>query len=161
MDTCSACAAENRAGARFCSQCGTALVLRCASCGAANEPGDRFCGQCGVPLNGAPAAEGPGPVAERRLVSVLFADLVGFTTRSEHRDPEEVRELLSVYFDRCRDRIERYGVGGDVRELDVPEALHARSRRGWMGLSGEQRSLLQDTAVLGHASYGGARGGAE
>jgi predicted ATPase/class 3 adenylate cyclase len=42
-------------------------------------------------------------------VSVLFADLVGFTTLSEHRDPEEVRELLSRYFDRCRTLIERYG----------------------------------------------------
>jgi class 3 adenylate cyclase/predicted ATPase len=43
------------------------------------------------------------------LVSVLFADLVGFTTLSEHRDPEEVRELLGRYFDRCRTLIERYG----------------------------------------------------
>jgi class 3 adenylate cyclase/tetratricopeptide (TPR) repeat protein len=43
------------------------------------------------------------------LVSVLFADLVGFTTLSEHRDPEEVRELLSRYFERCRTLIERYG----------------------------------------------------
>jgi class 3 adenylate cyclase/tetratricopeptide (TPR) repeat protein len=48
-------------------------------------------------------------VAQRRLVSVLFADLVGFTSLSEHRDPEEVRELLSVYFERCRSLIERYG----------------------------------------------------
>jgi class 3 adenylate cyclase/tetratricopeptide (TPR) repeat protein len=48
-------------------------------------------------------------VAERRLVTVLFADLVGFTTLSEHRDPEEVRDLLSQYFDRCRTLIERYG----------------------------------------------------
>ncbi len=48
-------------------------------------------------------------VSERRLVSVLFADLVGFTTLSEHRDPEEVRELLSGYFERCRALIERYG----------------------------------------------------
>jgi class 3 adenylate cyclase/tetratricopeptide (TPR) repeat protein len=48
-------------------------------------------------------------VSERRLVSVLFADLVGFTTLSERRDPEEVRELLSQYFDRCRTLIERYG----------------------------------------------------
>ena len=43
--------------------------------------------------------EGGAPVAERRLVSVLFADLVGFTPLSESRDPEEVRELLSRYFD--------------------------------------------------------------
>ena len=42
-------------------------------------------------------------------MSVLFADLVGFTTLSEHRDPEEVRELLSRYFDRCRTLIERDG----------------------------------------------------
>jgi class 3 adenylate cyclase/tetratricopeptide (TPR) repeat protein len=48
-------------------------------------------------------------VSERRLVSVLFADLVGFTPLSEHRDPEEVRELLAQYFDRCSALIERYG----------------------------------------------------
>ncbi len=49
------------------------------------------------------------PVSERRLVSVLFADLVGFTTLSEQRDPEEVRELLSRYFDAARRLIARYG----------------------------------------------------
>ena len=54
-----------------------------------------------------PAA--PDPVTERRLVSVLFADLVGFTPLSESRDPEEVRELLSRYFDNCRRLIELYG----------------------------------------------------
>ena len=48
-------------------------------------------------------------VAERRLVSVLFADLVGFTSLSEHRDPESVRDLLSEYFDECRALVERYG----------------------------------------------------
>jgi class 3 adenylate cyclase/tetratricopeptide (TPR) repeat protein len=51
----------------------------------------------------------PAPMAERRLVSVLFADLVGFTTLSEGRDAEEVRELLSRYFDACRSLISRYG----------------------------------------------------
>jgi class 3 adenylate cyclase/tetratricopeptide (TPR) repeat protein len=48
-------------------------------------------------------------VTERRLVSVLFADLVGFTTLSETRDAEEVRDLLSRYFDACRRLIELYG----------------------------------------------------
>ncbi len=43
------------------------------------------------------------------MVSVLFADLVGFTSLSEHRDPEAVRELLSIYFDRCQTLIARYG----------------------------------------------------
>ncbi len=49
------------------------------------------------------------PTAERRLVSVLFADLVGFTTLSESRDSEDVRELLSRYFDTCRRLIGLYG----------------------------------------------------
>ena len=51
----------------------------------------------------------PPPSAERRHVSVLFADLVGFTTASEQRDSEDTRELLSAYFDTCRRLIERYG----------------------------------------------------
>jgi class 3 adenylate cyclase/tetratricopeptide (TPR) repeat protein len=59
-----------------------------------------------------PVSEGPpdgvAPV-ERRLVSVLFADLVGFTSLSEGRDPEDVRELLSRYFEVCRDLVVRYG----------------------------------------------------
>ena len=110
---CSACGTENRPGRRFCAQCGGALEQRCASCGAANDPSDRFCGDCGKPLveNGSPVGSLPqsAAVSERRLVSVLFADMVGSTTLSEHRDPEEVRELLSEYFERCRTLIERFG----------------------------------------------------
>jgi class 3 adenylate cyclase len=49
------------------------------------------------------------PVAERRVCSVLFCDLVGFTPLSESRDPEAARELLSGYFDRARTVIGRYG----------------------------------------------------
>ena len=85
----------------------------CPSCGAENPPDKRFCGDCGTPLDAAaaPAAPAPreAPVAERRLVTVLFADLVGFTPLSESRDPEEVRELLSRYFDTTRRLIELYG----------------------------------------------------
>jgi class 3 adenylate cyclase len=51
----------------------------------------------------------PLPVAERRVTSVLFGDLVGFTTLSESRDAEDVRELLTGYFDLCRTVIGRYG----------------------------------------------------
>jgi class 3 adenylate cyclase/tetratricopeptide (TPR) repeat protein len=107
---CAACGTENRPERRFCSQCGTALSVACPTCGAENEPGDRFCGACGTGLADAGPARPASPtVAERRLVSVLFADLVGFTTLSEHRDPEEVRDLLSRYFDRCRSLIEQHG----------------------------------------------------
>jgi class 3 adenylate cyclase/predicted ATPase len=105
--TCSACGAANRAGRKFCAECGAPLAVLCAACGAANEPGERFCGECGAPLaaEAAPAA----PAAERRLVSVLFADLVGFTPASEHRDTEEVRELLARYFDEASRVVERFG----------------------------------------------------
>jgi len=51
----------------------------------------------------------PTPVAERRLVSVLFADLVGFTTLAEGLDAEDTRELLSRYFELARNVIGRYG----------------------------------------------------
>ncbi len=106
--TCSACGAENRPGRKFCSSCGAPLARACPSCGAANEPGDRFCGECGTRLDAEPAAPAPAQ-AERRLVSVLFGDLVGFTTLSENRDPEEVRELLSRYFETARRVIDLYG----------------------------------------------------
>ncbi len=109
---CPACGAENRAGRKFCAECGTPLARACSACGAANEPGERFCGECGASLEaGAPAAAPARaePESERRLVSVLFADLVGFTAASDRRDPEEVRELLSRYFDTARRVIGRYG----------------------------------------------------
>jgi class 3 adenylate cyclase/tetratricopeptide (TPR) repeat protein len=96
--------------------CGQPLVLACSACGAPYEPDERFCGDCGAALGeriATPAAPAlpavEAPVAERRRVSVLFADLVGFTTLSESRDPEEVRELLSRYFESCRRLVELYG----------------------------------------------------
>jgi class 3 adenylate cyclase/predicted ATPase len=110
--SCSSCGTQNRPGRRFCAQCGAPLELKCPSCGAPNEHDERFCGDCGAPLtsNGpAPAEATRAGVSERRLVSVLFADLVSFTTLSERRDPEDVRELLDRYFDRCKTLIKRYG----------------------------------------------------
>src|SRR5919197_3708794 len=114
---CPSCATENEPGRKFCAECGSPLAVACPSCGVANSPGAKFCGECGSSLAReavlvAPAGEPPAPtapVAERRLVSVLFADLVGFTTISESRDAEEVRELLSRYFESCRRLIALYG----------------------------------------------------
>ncbi|HEY2771162.1 MAG TPA: adenylate/guanylate cyclase domain-containing protein [Solirubrobacteraceae bacterium] len=113
--TCRGCGKENRPGARFCAGCGTALAVTCPACGADAEPDDRFCATCGSALGETTAGSvteslaDVAHVSERRLVSILFADLVGFTSMSEHRDPEEVRELLSEYFERSRELIERYG----------------------------------------------------
>ncbi|HEY4190987.1 MAG TPA: adenylate/guanylate cyclase domain-containing protein, partial [Candidatus Limnocylindrales bacterium] len=120
---CPSCGTVNEAGRKFCGECGTKLAAVCSSCGSANPPSARFCGECGNQLAAGGAAAAPladrqagtaaadraGPVAERRLVTVLFADLVGFTTLSEGRDPEAVRELLSQYFDLATDVIKRYG----------------------------------------------------
>jgi class 3 adenylate cyclase/tetratricopeptide (TPR) repeat protein len=113
---CSACGTANEAGRKFCRECGTRLAAGCPSCGAQNAADAKFCGECGTPLDdrapvaSLPAPEPrPNPVAERRLVSVLFADLVGFTSYAEERDAEEVRETLSRYFDLARETIVRYG----------------------------------------------------
>jgi class 3 adenylate cyclase/tetratricopeptide (TPR) repeat protein len=112
---CTSCGAENRDGAKFCGECGAPLARVCPACGAANEPGQRFCNECGTALAAedllvsAPPAEARPLVAERRFVSVLFADLVGFTAASEGRDAEDTRELLSHYFELCRRLIELYG----------------------------------------------------
>ncbi|MGE5274586.1 MAG: adenylate/guanylate cyclase domain-containing protein [Verrucomicrobiota bacterium] len=110
MTSCPSCHAENRPGAKFCRGCGATLAAACPSCGAGTEPGQAFCDECGASLGVdlLPAAE-PAAGAERRLVSVLFADLVGFTALSETRDAEEVRELLTRYFDTCRRLIALYG----------------------------------------------------
>jgi class 3 adenylate cyclase len=114
---CRNCGTDNRLGRKFCGQCGAALAVVCPSCGAPNDPQDRFCGECGKPITVPNTAEAAPPTpnfpaapqSERRLVSVLFADLVGFTTLSENRDVEQVRELLTRYFDTARGIVSRYG----------------------------------------------------
>jgi len=115
---CSTCGAENEAGRKFCGECGASLSLACENCGTPNPPRVKFCGECGASLtmgSTSPGwletrtAEATASAAERRLVSVLFADLVGFTTFSEARDSEEVRELLTRYFETSRQIIGRYG----------------------------------------------------
>src|SRR3989442_803780 len=110
-DGCPSCGAAARPGARFCPECGVPQARRCTSCGDPLPPGDRFCASCGLRAEEPPGRPQParaqsaheaGAQAERRVSSVLFGDLVGFTPLAETRDPEEVRELLSGYFDRCR-----------------------------------------------------------
>jgi class 3 adenylate cyclase/tetratricopeptide (TPR) repeat protein len=128
--TCTTCGTKNPADGRFCLECGNALG-GCPTCGAANPPGARFCGNCGSRLGLAPdtgsgaagaalptetGAGSPGSAAadatgatERRVVTVLFADLVGFTALSASRDSETMRELQDGYFERTREIILRYG----------------------------------------------------
>lgn len=118
MTECGNCGAENPPGHAFCSSCGTALARVCPSCATPNDPANRFCFNCGTALADTtsdaqtPRTAPVDPVrdaGERRLVSVVFADLVGFTTFSEHRDPEDVRSMLTRYYERCREIIDRHG----------------------------------------------------
>jgi class 3 adenylate cyclase len=77
----------------------------CPSCGHRNQRGAKFCSECGVAL----AKARPPTHEERKVVTVLFADLVGFTSRAEQMDPEDVRALLSPYYVRLRAELERFG----------------------------------------------------
>jgi class 3 adenylate cyclase/tetratricopeptide (TPR) repeat protein len=80
-------------------------VVICPSCGKENPDGFAFCGYCTAAL-----AEQPSPpLEERKIVSILFCDLVGFTAASEQQDPEDVRARIRPYHARLRQEIERYG----------------------------------------------------
>jgi class 3 adenylate cyclase len=100
-------------------------VPLCTSCGADNREAARFCDACGSPL------EAPAPAAEeRKLVSVLFVDLVGFTARSDRADPEDVRATLRPYHAAVKREIERYGgtvekfIGDAVMAVFGAPAVH-------------------------------------
>ncbi|HZU13523.1 MAG TPA: adenylate/guanylate cyclase domain-containing protein [Chloroflexota bacterium] len=128
---CPSCGTASLFGKRFCAECGSALPLLCPGCGSAITATQKFCAECGTALRGEPiagAAAGapaaspavipspapptppsPPPSEERRLVTALFCDLVGFTPPSEALDPEEVRDLQAQYFQAMADQISRYG----------------------------------------------------
>ena len=114
---CPSCGSENRPGAKFCNDCAAPMAAPCPHCGFVNPAGAKFCSECATPLAASPSGAAAAPVgqpvrpalAERRIVSVLFADLVGFTPFSEERDAEEVRETLSRYFELSSEIIGRYG----------------------------------------------------
>src|SRR5918995_983972 len=82
----------------------TRPVVRCTTCGEQNSDTARFCQNCGSPLvRAAPAPE------ERKVVSILFVDLVEFTSRSDRADPEDVRAMLLPYHTRVKSEIESFG----------------------------------------------------
>ncbi len=75
----------------------------CPVCSQENAENARFCSACGAALTSEPPRE------ERKVVSVLFADLVGFTSRAEQLDPEDVRAVLAPYWERLRSELEQRG----------------------------------------------------
>src|SRR5207249_4962181 len=123
---------------RFCGQCGTALARQCPQCHAQAPPGFRFCGQCGASLPAAPPHAAPAPTprapvaapsiatytpkhladkilksraaveGERRQVTVLFADVAGFTTLAERLDPEDVHRIIDRCFELITAEVHRF-----------------------------------------------------
>ena len=119
----------------------------CKACGQENPEGARFCNDCAAPL-----AEHVPIREERKVVSVLFADLVGFTSRAERLDPEDVRAVLAPYHTHLREVLERWGgtvekfigdavmalFGAPVAHEDDPERAvrAALAIREWAGEEG-------------------------
>jgi class 3 adenylate cyclase/tetratricopeptide (TPR) repeat protein len=141
---------------------------RCAVCGQDNPGGFRFCGACGASLTGPARA----PAEERRLVTVLFCDLVGFTARSDQADPEDVGDLLRPYHIRLRAEIERLGgtldkfvgdgvmavFGAPVAHEDDPERA-VRCALGMLAASEELNLAVRIGITTGEAlvRFGPAR----
>lgn len=135
---CTNCHEALTPGAKFCSQCGTKVETGCVSCKAELPPGAKFCPECGTKVGGAAApapAPAPTPVpappappapparvsgalsavepseikSDRRVVTVLFTDVSGFTAMSEKLDPEEVTEIVNQFFAVLTEPIYRFG----------------------------------------------------
>ena len=117
--TCTGCSATLADGARFCSHCGAKQEQACGTCHARLTPGQKFCSHCGAsavstgplepPKPPTPAAPPLSPTADRRVVTVLFTDVSGFTSMSEKLDPEEVTEIVNNFFKVLTEPIYRYG----------------------------------------------------
>src|SRR5271165_4943646 len=134
--TCDTCAAQNPADAQFCMACGTKLQRCCPACGTPALPQARFCSACGTAIE---EPDAPGAVEartgaasagtretgdrvradeldasteERRTVTILFADLSGYTAVAERLDPEAVKALVDRCMGRLGEEVDR--VGGSV-----------------------------------------------
>jgi len=144
--SCAACGTENPEGARFCMGCGAALERTCPSCAAPAPPEARFCMSCGGALDGEarPRPEPSAPPEERRQVTVLFADLSGYTAFAERMDPEAVKSLVDRVLLRLSQEVERYGgtvdkyIGDNVMALFGAPVAHEddteRALRAGLGM---------------------------
>src|SRR5262245_12789316 len=102
---CASCGRANRTGARFCGGCGASLAPRCPACGATADPDSRFCDACGAAL----ADRSPDDGVARKVVTILFADLIGSTALHERLDPESVSRLVEGYHRAVGAAVEAHG----------------------------------------------------
>src|SRR6202045_4965845 len=119
---CTKCGADNREGAKFCSECATPFAVKCPRCGAANKPAAKFCDECAASLVTASTipetvqpvrvvaeqAEASALDGEGKTVTALFADLKGSTELMEDLDPEEARGIVDPALKLMIDAAHRY-----------------------------------------------------
>ncbi len=123
---CWNCGSENPTGAKFCANCGKPLRGVCPECGTEVAEGSRFCPNCGIALSPAPgrAAEAPQPLSERggssgpvltaesrKVVTILFTDLVSSTALTERLDPEDARQVVQKFYEMVEHAITRWYEG--------------------------------------------------
>jgi adenylate cyclase len=120
---CTACGIVIESGFAFCPKCGARQPITCAACGEACQSDFAFCPKCGTAIGGSsvsvpggdvipsslPIPPAPDEGADRRPLTVLFADLCGFTTLSEKTDPEVMRALQNEVFEELTHAVEAYG----------------------------------------------------
>ena len=145
---CLACDTENPASARFCMGCGSALARPCPACGEEAPDGARFCMACGAGLAATPVRAPSGPPDERRQVTVLFADLSGYTAVAERMDPEAVKSLVDRSLRRLGAEVEAFGgtvdkyIGDNVMALfGAPVAHEDDAERAVRAALGMQEAM--------------------
>ena len=177
---CPRCQHENRAGRKFCAECGASLALACPSCGFSNEPGEKFCGGCGTslveqtaPRFAAPQSYTPKHLAEkiltsrsalegeRKQVTVLFCDIANSTRLAERVGAEAMHSLLSRFFELALLEVHRYEgtinqfLGdGFMALFGAPVALEDHARRAVVAAVAIQRRLEEGRTELGSAAGG-------
>lgn len=100
---CSNCGTENSERVKFCAECGSPLGVPCPHCNFRNPRGVAACGGCGKSLDG-----GHNEIAERRHITVFFADIAGSTALAESLDPEDLRDLYAQYQEICAGVVHHY-----------------------------------------------------
>ncbi|MEK6721240.1 MAG: adenylate/guanylate cyclase domain-containing protein [Chloroflexota bacterium] len=156
---CRSCGRALEPGTRYCPGCGTPVDMLCANCAAALPAGASFCQACGTPAAVTRTAESASTTAqthrERKVATMLFADLVGFTSMGETHDPEVVSGLMGRVFERLADEIRRYEgtvekFAGDamLAVFGVPHVHEDDAERA-------VRAALEMQAALGSLADGG------
>lgn len=173
---CASCKTENSSDRRFCAECGCALPIPCQECGFLNQPNVKFCGGCGAVVATAtfepnllsPRIGGRSVLGDRRQVTVLFADLSGFTRLSSALDPEETHGLLNSYFEVIDNIVVNYGgtidkhIGDCVMAVFGAPTAHSddpeRAMRAALAIHPAMQSLSEKTGRILKVHLGLASG---